>query len=123
MTLASPVRRFWRQNAALELAQDQESPLKTEGRAVLHDDTAVQAAALGLVGRPAEPRFGDVELTLRSGTRTIISFTSTSAGCSIANAMARAIALGSSANLSRDSASWAFTSGFVTVPAKFVRTK
>jgi hypothetical protein len=53
----------------------------------------------------------------------IISFTSRSAGCSIANAMARAIASGGIANLSRDSASWAFTSGFVTPSAKFVRTK
>lgn len=44
--------------------------------------------------------------------RITISFTSTSADCSIANAIARAIASGGIANLSRDSASWAFTSGF-----------
>jgi hypothetical protein len=55
--------------------------------------------------------------------RTIISPTSTSAGCSIANAAARAIASGGMANLSRDSTSWVFTSGFVTASAKFVWTK
>src|SRR6266571_3760755 len=55
--------------------------------------------------------------------RITISFTSTSAGCSIANAIARAIASGAIANLSRDAASWAFTSGFVTPSVKFVRTK
>ena len=37
--------------------------------------------------------------------RTTISLTSTSAGCSIANAMARAIATGGTANLSRASMS------------------
>jgi len=55
--------------------------------------------------------------------RITISFTSTSAGCSIANAIARAIASGDIANLSRDAASWAFTSRFVTPSVKFVRTK
>jgi len=55
--------------------------------------------------------------------RTTISFTSISAGCSIANAIARAIAAGGIANLSRAAASWAFTSGFVTPSAKFVWTK
>jgi len=54
--------------------------------------------------------------------RTIISLTSTSAGCSIANTMARAIASGGSANSSRAPSSCAFTSGFVTPSAKFVRT-
>jgi len=67
-------------------------------------------------------RSSDAELDLAVG-RTMISFTSTSAGCSIANAIARAIASGGIANLSRDSASLAFTSGFVTDSAKFVRTK
>src|SRR5467141_2546613 len=43
--------------------------------------------------------------------RMTISFTSTSAGCSMANAIARAIAAGGIANLSRDAASWALTSG------------
>src|SRR5439155_688577 len=52
-----------------------------------------------------------------------ISFTSMSAGCSIANATARAIASGGIANLSREVSSWAFTSGLVTAAAKFVRTK
>jgi len=55
--------------------------------------------------------------------RIIISFTSTSAGCSIANTIARAIASGGIASLSRDAASWAFTSGFVAPSVKFVRTK
>src|ERR1700733_3453874 len=55
--------------------------------------------------------------------RRVISFTSISAGCSIAKAIARAIASGGIANLSRDSASLDFTSGFVTESVKFVRTK
>src|SRR6266852_9872143 len=50
--------------------------------------------------------------------RISISFTSISAGCSIAKAMAGAIPSGGIANLSRDSASWAFTSGLVTPSAK-----
>ena len=55
--------------------------------------------------------------------RTIISPTSTSAGCSIANAMARAIAFGGIANLSMDATVCAFACGSVIDSAKFVRVK
>jgi hypothetical protein len=41
--------------------------------------------------------------------RTTISFTSTSDGCSIANAIARAIASAGIAKVSRDCSSWALT--------------
>ena len=41
--------------------------------------------------------------------RTTISFTSTSGGCSIANAIARAIASAGIAKVSRDCSSWALT--------------
>jgi hypothetical protein len=54
--------------------------------------------------------------------RITISFTSTSGGCSIANAIARAIASGGIANFSLEAVSCAFTSGFVTSSAKFVLT-
>jgi hypothetical protein len=55
--------------------------------------------------------------------RTIISPTSTSAGCSIANAIARAIAAGGIANFSMDAEICAFTFSFVMDSAKFVRVK
>src|SRR6266581_4501569 len=55
--------------------------------------------------------------------RTIISPTSTLAGCSIANAMARAIAAAGIAKLSIEAVIWARTLGLFTDSAKFVWTK
>src|ERR1700761_9239780 len=54
--------------------------------------------------------------------RTIISPTSTLAGCSIANAMARAIAAGGIPIFSDRSTIWALTAGFVMESARFVWT-
>jgi len=51
-----------------------------------------------------------------------ISFTSTSAGCSMANAIARAIAVAGIAIFSIRSAIWALTPGFVMEFARFVWT-
>jgi hypothetical protein len=50
-----------------------------------------------------------------------ISPTSTSAGCSIANAMARATAAGGIANVSRARVSCSLTRSLVMAAAKFVR--
>lgn len=55
--------------------------------------------------------------------RTTTSPTSTSAGCSIAKAIARAIASGGIATLSRKASSWLFTSGLVTASTKSLWTK
>src|ERR1700704_4932660 len=51
-----------------------------------------------------------------------ISFTSTSAGCSMANAIARATAAGGIAIFSIRSAIWALTPGFVMESARLVWT-
>jgi hypothetical protein len=73
--------------------------------------TANRDGAQAVSIRPGTDRPAHVSLTgyFCAVGRTTISFTSTSGGCSIANAIARAIASAGIAKVSRDCSSWALT--------------
>jgi len=62
------------------------------------------------------------EIEPRGPLELVIALATTSAGCSMANAIARAIAAGGIAIFSIRSTIWAFTAGFVMEFVRFVWT-